>query len=248
MAGGALVVSANHKDTERVASAFRSDGGIGWDEHHRDLFEGTRRFFEPVYRAHLVPCWIPALAGVHDRLVAGARVADVGCGLGAALILLADAYPNSKFAGFDDHAGSIDGARKAAAAAGVADRVTFEVAGSDDFGGHGYDLVCMFNALHEMGDPVRAARHVRDALAPDGTWMFTEPRADDELIESTRARTFYSVSTFVCTPSALSQPGGEALGAQAGEDELRRVVTAAGFSAFRRATETPTFMVLEARP
>jgi SAM-dependent methyltransferase len=248
VAGGALVVSSTHKDTERVERAFRTDGGIGWDEHHTDLFTGTRRFFEPVYRVNLVPSWIPALEGVEAKLATGATVADVGCGHGAALIMLAQAYPSSTFAGFDYHEASILAARKEAAEAGVSDRVTFEVAGAQDFGGTDYDLVCVFNALHEWGDPVRAARHIRDSLAPDGTWMFTEPGTDDELVESVRARTFYSVSTFVCTPSALSQPGDEALGAQAGEAELRRVVTAGGFTRFRRAAETPSFMVLEARP
>lgn len=248
LAGGALAASSIHKDTECVLQAFTADGGVGWGEHHTDLFAGTRRFFEPVYRANLVSNWIQALDGVHDKLVAGARVTDVGCGHGAALILLAQAYPHSTFTGFDYHAGSIEAARKAAAEAGVSDRVTFEVAAADEFPGDGYDLVCVFNALHEWGDPVRAARHIREALAPGGTWMFTEPLTDDELVESVRARTFYSVSTFVCTPSALSQGGTEALGAQAGEAELRRVVEGAGFTRFRRAAETPAFMVLEARP
>lgn len=248
VAGGALVVSSVHKDTERVQQAFTTDGGIGWDEHHPDLFAGTQRFFEPAYRANLVSSWIPALDGVEDKLEAGARVADIGCGHGVPLILLAQAYPDSRFTGFDTHAGSIEAARREAGDAGVSDRVTFEVAGADEFGGDGYDLICVFNALHEWGDPVRAARHLRSALAPDGTWMFTEPRTDDSLVESVRARTFYSVSSFVCTPSALAQGGEVALGAQAGEARLHRLVEDAGFTRFRRAAETPAFMVLEARP
>jgi SAM-dependent methyltransferase len=248
VAGGAMVASSTHKDTERVRQAFKGDGGVGWDEHHPDLFAGTLRFFEPAYRANLVNHWIPALDGVEERLTSGARVADIGCGYGAPLMLLAEAYPASTFVGFDYHADSIEVARRRAAEAGVAERVSFEVAGAHDFAGQDYDLVCVFNALHEWGDPVRAARHIRGALAPDGTWMFTEPLTDDELGESVRARTFYSVSTFVCTPSALSQEGGEALGAQAGEAELRRVVETAGFTRFRRAAETPAFMVIEARP
>jgi SAM-dependent methyltransferase len=248
VAGGALVASSTHKDTERVRQAFTTDGGVGWDEHHPDLFAGTERFFGPAYRANLVGSWIPALDGMEEKLAAGARVADIGCGHGVALILLAEAYPASTFAGFDNHAGSIEAARRAALEAGIGERVTFEVAGAAEFGGDGYDLICVFNALHEWGDPVRAARHIRRALAPDGTWMFTEPRTDDELIESVRARTFYSVSTFVCTPSVLKQGGEDALGAQAGEAQLRRVVSDAGFTRFRRAAETPAFMVLEARP
>jgi SAM-dependent methyltransferase len=248
LVGGAIAASSTHRDIDTVVRAFTGDGGVGWDEHHEDLFHGTQRFFAPVYRGNLVQRWIPALDGVHDELVAGAKVADVGCGQGAALILLAEAYPASTFAGFDYHAASIAAAREAAAEAGVSDRVTFEVAGADDFAGEGYDLICVFNALHEWGDPVRAARHIREALAPDGTWLFTEPRTDDELTESVRARTFYSVSTFVCTPSALSQGGQLALGAQAGETALRRVVEEAGFTRFLRATETPAFMVLAARP
>ncbi|MGQ7786744.1 class I SAM-dependent methyltransferase [Nesterenkonia sp. K-15-9-6] len=246
--GSALVASSIHQDTERVQDAFTSDGGIGWDEHHPHLFTGTERFFGPVYRAHLVEAWIPALDGVHDKLVSGARVADVGCGHGEALILLAQAYPASTFFGFDYHAPSIDAACEHASRAGVADRVRFEVAGAEDFPSGDLDLVCVFNALHEWGDPVAAAGHLRAALAPEGTWMFTEPRADGDPVGDVRARTFSSVSTFVCTPSALSQDGPQALGAQAGEPALRRVAADAGFTRFRRAAETPTFMVLEARP
>jgi SAM-dependent methyltransferase len=248
LVGGAIAASSNHRDIDRVVRAFTGDGGIGWDEHHTDLYLGTQRFFAPVYRGNLVQRWIPALDGTHDRLLAGGKVADVGCGRGAALILLAEAFPASTFAGFDYHEDSITAARTAAAEAGVSDRVTFEVAGAHDFAGDGYDLICVFNALHEWGDPVRAARHIREALAPDGTWMFTEPRTDDELTVSVRARTFFSVSTIVCTPSALSQGGDLALGAQAGEAALRRVAEGAGFTRFWRATETPAFMVLAAKP
>ena len=247
VAGGAMVSSASHRDTERVCQAFKGNGGIGWHEHHHYLFDGTLRFFEPVYRTHLVNNWIPALDGVRDKLIGGGRVADIGCGQGACLILMAKAFPDSQFFGFDYHEESIETARRHAEKAGVADRVSFEAAGAHDFAGTDYDLICVFNALHEWGDPIGAARHIRSALAADGTWMFTEPLADEKPQQSVRARTFFSVSTFVCTPSALSQDGGESLGAQAGEAELRRVVESAGFSRLRRATETPTFMVMEAR-
>jgi SAM-dependent methyltransferase len=247
VAGGARVSSAAHKATERLATALVGDGGVGWHEHHDDLFTGTDVFFGSVYRANLVPNWIPALDGVDERLRQGARVADIGCGHGASLLLLAEAYPASTFVGFDAHAASIEAARKAAADAGVADRVSYEVGTAETFDGD-FDLVCVFNALHEWGDPVRAASNIRAALVPDGTWMFTEPRTDEALVEGVRARTFYSVSTFVCTPSALAQGATEALGAQAGEEALRGVLTAAGFTRIRRATETETFMVMEARP
>jgi 2-polyprenyl-3-methyl-5-hydroxy-6-metoxy-1,4-benzoquinol methylase len=248
VAGGALVSNSNHCDVERVIEAFRGNGGIGWHEHHHHLFGGTLRFFEPVYRANLIQRWIPALSGVEQKLLAGGKVADIGCGQGASLILMARAFPESEFVGFDYHAESIETAKRHAEQAGVSDRVRFEVAGAQDFPGHGFDLVCVLNALHEWGDAIGAARHIRQSLAPEGSWMFTEPQADEVPQVSVRARTFYSVSTFVCTPSALSQEGGESLGAQAGEARLRRVVEAAGFTRFRRATETPTFMVLEARP
>jgi ubiquinone/menaquinone biosynthesis C-methylase UbiE len=249
LAGGALVASASHKDTDAVARAFRSGGGLGWSEHHPELFTGTRRFFGPAYRANLVDRWIPALDGMHERLLAGGRVADLGCGQGTALLLLAEAYPAATFAGFDTHAGSVEVARRAAAQAGVGDRVTFEVAAADDLGRGSYDLMCMFNALHELGDPVAAARHVRRALAPDGTWMFTEPRTDEHAPgTSVRARTFYAASTMVCVPSALAQGAEHALGAQAGQQTLGQVVRQAGFTRFRRAAQSPAFMVLEARP
>ena len=248
VAGGAMVAGSVHRDTDRVQQAFLDDGGIGWDEHHHHLFAGTDRFFGPVYRANLVDHWIPALDGVQAKLEVGAKVADVGCGQGASLLLLAQAFPKSTFVGFDYHPESIDAARQAVDDAGVSDRVSFEVAGADDFDGDDFDLICIFNALHEWGDPVGAARHIRNALAPDGTWMFTEPRTDGPIAGSVRARTFFSVSTFVCTPSAISQGAADALGAQAGESRLAEVVGGAGFTRFRRATETQTFMVLEARP
>lgn len=249
VAGGSLVASAVHKDTELLRQALTGDGAIPWAAHHPDLFAGTERFFGTAYRTNLVDHWLPALDGVVDKLTSGARVADLGCGHGVSLTLLAQAYPASTFTGFDNHPASIEAACAAAAQAGVSDRVRFEVAGAAEFGGQDYDLVCVFNALHEWGDPVGTARHIRDALAPDGTWLFTEPRTDDTLVESVRGRTFYSVSSFVCTPSALAQGGAHALalGAQAGEDTLRRVVEEAGFSRFRRAAETPAFMVIEAR-
>lgn len=248
VAGGAQVASSLHKDAERVQDAFTAGGGVAWGEHHPDLFTGTERFFGPVYRAHLVDSWIPALDGVAAALASGAHVADVGCGHGASLIMLARAFPESTFVGFDAHAPSVAAARTQARRAGVEERVTFEVAGADDFPGSEYDLICVFNALHEWGDPVGAAQHIRQALAPDGVWMFTEPRTDEHPVADTRARTFYSVSTLVCTPSALAQGNRDALGAQAGEERLRHVLRQAGFTRLRRAAETPTFMVLEARP
>ncbi len=246
VAGGALVSNASHQDADRVAQAFLEDGGIGWHEHHQHLFEGTQRFFEPIYRRHLVQDWIPALDGMEARLRQGARVADIGCGQGACLILMARAFPESRFIGFDYHADSIQAAQRNAEEAQVADRVSFQVAGAQDFEGEDFDLICVFNALHEWGDAVGAASRIREALAPNGLWMFTEPLADPYPQESVRGRTFFSVSTCVCTPSALSQEGRESLGAQAGEAELRRVTEAAGFTRFRRAAETPIFMVLEA--
>lgn len=249
LVGGAIAANSNHRDIDRVAEAFAGDGGLGWGDHHPDLHLGTHRFFGPVYRGNLVDHWIPTLDDVDDKLAAGGRVADIGCGQGSALILLAEAYPASTFAGFDYHADSIDEARKAAAEAGVSDRVTFEVATAEEVAGGSFDLVCVFNALHEWGDPLAAARRIREVLAPDGTWVFTEPRTDGGVAGNVRARTFFSVSSFVCTPSALSQGAGdEALGAQAGEERLQRIAEEAGFRRFRRAAETPAFMVLEARP
>ena len=224
--------------------------GVGWHEHNHHVHEGCERFFRPGYNANLVASWLPALDGVVERLQRGARVADVGCGHGASTILMARAFPESTFVGSDYHAGSIETARRRAEEAGVADRVRFEVAPAAAYTGEGYDLVTMFDCLHDMGDPVGAARHVLGTLAPDGTWMIVEPAAGDRVEDNLNpvGRAYYGFSTLLCTPASLSQDVGLALGAQAGEARLRDVVTAGGFTRFRRATETPFNLVLEARP
>lgn len=250
LAGGMLAVCAAHKAEERLRAAFQGDGSVGWHEHDGDLFAGTHRFFGSRYAASLVGDWIPALDGVEAKLRTGARVADVGCGHGASTLLMAEAFPASTFCGFDYHAPSIEAARQGAAEAGLSDRVTFEVAPADAFPGSGYDLVCMFNAYHEMGDPAAVAAEVHRSLAADGTLMLVEPRAGDtpEDNHTPTGRTFYSNSTLVCVPNALSQKAERALGAQAGEAALRGLVTAGGFTRFRRAAETPFMLILEARP
>lgn len=250
VAGGLAAANAIHRTEERVRQAFVGDGAIAWHEHPEEMFAGGERAFRGAYQANLVDSWIPALDGIEERLRAGGRVADVGCGFGTPLILLAEAFPASTFAGFDTHDLSIEQARKAAAEAGVSDRVTFEVASATDFPGRGYDLVCLFNALHEMGDPVAAARHVHDTLDDNGALMLVEPLAADRLEEGITplARSFYSVSTFVCVPNALSQGATSPLGAQTPDATFGEVVRAAGFTRFRRATETPLHRVLEARP
>jgi SAM-dependent methyltransferase len=234
----------------KVAEGFKSGCGVGWHEHDPDLFVGVERFFRPGYNANLISSWIPALDGVEEKLERGARVADVGCGLGASTIIMAKAFPKSKFVGFDYHAASIEKARERARDAGVGDRVTFEVAAAKAFPGEKYDVVCFFDCLHDMGDPVGAARHVRQALAPDGTWLLVEPMAGDKVEDNLNpvGRLFYSVSTLVCTPASLAQEVGLALGAQAGEGRLREVLEQAGFTRIRRATETAFNLVLEARP
>jgi SAM-dependent methyltransferase len=250
VAGAFQVITAAIKDEEKVARAFQTGGGVGWHEHHHDLFTGTERFFRPGYAANLVSGWIPTLDGVEAKLKSGARVADVGCGHGASTILMAEAYPHSEFVGFDYHAASIEHARAAAAQAGLDERVRFEVAPAKQYPGEGYDLVCMFDCLHDMGDPVGAAAHVRRTLAPDGTWLIVEPYAGDRLQDNLNpvGRIYYGASTLVCTPASRDQEVGLGLGAQAGEARLREVVTAGGFTRFRRATETPFNLVLEARP
>jgi SAM-dependent methyltransferase len=249
MAGAFEIIAAMFRDEPKIAEAFRSGQGVGWHEHDSCLFRGTERFFRPGYAANLVPSWIPALDGVAAKLERGGRVADVGCGHGASTIVLAKAFPNSRFFGFDYHAPSIERARAAAAEAGVADRVEFAVAPAKTFPGKDYDLVAFFDCLHDMGDPVGAARHVREALHEDGTWLIVEPFAHDRLEDNFNpvGRVFYAASTMVCTPASLSQEVGLGLGAQAGEARLREVVTAGGLTRFRRATETPFNLVLEAR-
>jgi len=238
------------KDEEKISRAFASGAGVGWHEHHHDLFAGTERFFRPGYATNLVSAWIPALEGVAAKLEAGALVADVGCGHGASTLLMAEAYPRSEFVGFDLHDASIEHARHAASAAGLAGRVSFEVAAAKQYPAAGYDLVAMFDCLHDMGDPVGAAAHVRETLGDDGTWMIVEPYAGDRLEENLNpvGRVFYGASTLVCTPASRAQEVGLALGAQAGEGRIRDVVTAGGFTRLRRATETPFNLVLEARP
>jgi SAM-dependent methyltransferase len=238
------------KAVPRITAAFRSGDGMGWHEHDHDVFHGCEKFFRPGYAANLVSTWIPALDGVARKLEAGGEVADVGCGLGASTMLMAKAYPRSRFVGFDYHDASIDAARKSAERAGVADRVRFEVAKAKDFPGRDYDFVAMFDCLHDMGDPIGAATHVRKSLASDGTWMIVEPFAKDKLEDNLNpvGRVYYAFSTLLCTPCSRSQEVGLCLGAQAGEKRLRDVVTAGGFSRFRCATQTPFNLVFEARP
>jgi SAM-dependent methyltransferase len=248
--GGFQGMTAAMRATPKVIEAFRSGKGLGWHEHDPDLFIGTERFFRPGYNAHLVNEWIPALEGVQAKLERGAKVADIGCGHGASTIILAKAFPKSTFTGFDYHPESIEAARARARTAGVASRVSFEVASAQAFPGSGYDLVACFDCLHDMGDPVGAAKHVRKALAPDGTWMVVEPFAHDQVENNLNpiGRVFYSVSTLVCTQASLSQEVGLALGAQAGEGRLRKVLQDGGFARVRRATETPFNLIIEARP
>jgi SAM-dependent methyltransferase len=248
--GAFQVMVAAVKDEPKITQAFRSGTGVGWHEHDPDLFAGTERFFRPGYAANLVSHWIPALDGVQAKLEAGARVADVGCGHGASTILMAQAHPNSTFVGFDYHQPSIQRATEAAAKAGVGGRCHFEVAPADAYPGAGYDLVAIFDALHDMGDPIGAAAHIYQTLAPDGTFMLVEPYANDRLEDNLNpvGRAFYAASTLLCVPHSLSEPVGLALGAQAGERRLREVATAAGFGRFRRVAQTPFNLVYEARP
>ena len=234
----------------RIVESFRTGAGMGWHEHADGVFHGCEKFFRPGYAANLVSSWIPAMQDVREKLESGARVADVGCGKGASTLLLAKAFPKSQFFGFDYHDKSIEAASESARDQKIADRVRFDVSSATQFPGKNYDLVAVFDCLHDMGDPIGAAKHVLQSLAKDGTWMIVEPFANDSMKDNLNpvGRVYYSFSTLLCTPCARSQEGGQTLGAQAGEARIREVVTAAGFTSFRRAAETPFNIVYEARP
>ncbi len=243
------VALAAVKAEEQITERFKTGKGMGWHEHHPELFVGTERFFRPGYAANLIGSWIPALEGVKEKLERGGTVADVGCGLGASTILMAKSYPNSTFFGFDYHDKSIETARQRAKDAGVGDRIQFKTAKAKDYPGKDYDFVTFFDCLHDMGDPVGAAAHVLSTLKSDGTWMIVEPSAGDKIEDNLHpiGRAFYGASTLLCTPASLSQEVGLALGAQAGEKRLKEVITAGGFKRFRRATQTPFNLIFEAR-
>src|ERR1700757_2999771 len=243
------VVAATFLDEPKVTEAFKSGRGVGWNRRSQCLFCGTARFFRTGYKHHLVQEWLPALDGVMEKLKRGAKVADIGCGHGISTRLMAEAFPKSRFFGFDYHEGSIEAARLAAKEAGLADRVSFDVQSAKTYPGTGYDLICFFDCLHDMGDPVGALKHVRETLAPDGTCMLVEPFAQDRLEDNLNpvGRVYYAASTVICTPASLDQEVGLALGAQAGEARLREIARQAGLTRFRRATETPFNLILEAR-
>src|SRR6266404_10003506 len=246
--GGFFVIKAMTAAVSRIEEYFRKGGGMRWGEHDPDLFIGTEKFFRPGYSAHLVASWIPSLTGIEAKLKSGGKVADIGCGHGASTIIMAQAYPNSRFFGFDNHQASIQHARAAAAAAGVADRVTFEVADAQNFPGENYDLVCFFDCLHDMGDPLGAAKRASETLGKDGSALIVEPMAGNTIEENFNpiGRTFAAASTLCCTSNSLALDG-PALGAVASEDAIRSAVLASGFKEFRRATETPFNRVFEAR-
>jgi SAM-dependent methyltransferase len=249
MVGAFHVAAAAFAAAPRIEQAFRTGEGLAWGEHDAALFEGTERLFAPGYRQNLTTAWIPALDGVQEKLEAGASVADVGCGHGVSTVLMAERYPRSSFVGFDYHAASVERARTLAAEAGVEGRCRFEVASASAYPGRGYDLVTHFDCFHDLGAPLAAARHVRETLAPTGTWMLVEPYAGDRVEDAFTpvGRIFSAASTVICVPCSLAEHG-PALGAQAGERRLRELLVEAGFSRVRRATETPFNLVLEARP
>jgi SAM-dependent methyltransferase len=250
IAGGYQILAGLFKDEEKIVQAFKTGKGLGWGDHHHYLFQGTERFFKPNYVANLVASWIPALDGVEAKLKnGGCKVADVGCGHGASTLLMARAYPNSKVIGFDFHKPSVEWAREQAEKEGLMN-VTFEVAGATDFPGEDYDLVTFFDCFHDMGNPSGAAKHVHETLRKkNGTWMMVEPFASDKVEDNLNplGRVFYSASTMICVPASLNE-NGPALGAQAGEARIGEIVKSAGFSKFRRATQTPFNLVFEARP
>ena len=248
--GAFQIAVAQFKAIPKMTQAFRTGLGLGWHEHDVSLFHGTERFLRPGYVANLVAGWIPALDGIEARLKAGAKVADVGCGHGASTIIMAQAYPASEFIGFDYHEPSIAHARETAKKAGLGERVRFEVASAKTYPGKDYDLVTVFDCLHDMGDPVGASAHVKQSLRKDGSWMIVEPFANDRLEDNLNpvGRIVYAASTFICTPASRSQEVGACLGAQAGEERLRGVVSEGGFSKFRRAAQTPFNLIFEARP
>ena len=250
IAGGFQGLRGYQKNLSAIEADFRAGEGLGWHEHDEDVCHGTERFYRPGYSTNLVDEWIPALDGMDERLRAGARVADVGCGHGASTIIMAEAYPDSAFVAIDYHEGSIEVARERAEDAGVADRISFEVATAKEYDGADYDLVMMFDAYHDMGDPVGVAAHVRETLGDDGVWMLVEPNARDRIEDNLNpvGRAFYCASTLACVPNSLAQGGDPVLGAQAGEARLREVITEGGFTQVRRAAETPFNLVLEARP
>jgi SAM-dependent methyltransferase len=249
VAGGVMVLASLFLDRDKIVRAMRGDGALAWGDHHPCMFLGTERFFRPGYRANLVSTWLPALDGVVAKLQSGAKVADVGCGHGASTILMAEAFPNTQFFGFDSHRASIDTANQRAAEAAVPSRIVFTQATAKNYPERDFDLVCFFDCLHDMGDPVGAARHAHQALKPGGTVLLVEPFANDRLEDNFNpiGRMFYAASTFVCTPNSLSQEVGLGLGAQAGEQRLRQVFSEAGFTHFRKAAETPFNLILEAR-
>jgi 2-polyprenyl-3-methyl-5-hydroxy-6-metoxy-1,4-benzoquinol methylase len=243
-------IASIYKDQRKIADAYKTGKGLGWHEHHNDLFIGTNKFFRPGYLANLVGSWLPSLEGVVAKLKTGARVADVGCGLGSSTIIMAKAFPKSTFVGYDYHLESIEWARNQAVTDGVTANADFEQAYAKNYPGKDYDLVTFFDCLHDMGDPAGAAKHVHDSLKHDGTWMIVEPFAKERIEENLNpiGRVFYNASATICVPASLSQEVGLGLGAQAGDSKLRQVVTSGGFTRFRRATETPFNRVFEARP
>ncbi len=250
MQGAFDIAAAMVDNKELVEAAFRTGKGVGWGDQAGCLFCAVGRFFHPGYQNNLVSEWLPKLQDVVAKLEQGAMVADVGCGHGFSTVIMAKAFPKSTFIGYDFHPGSVEQAKEHARQHGVTDNTRFEVALAGNFPASNLDLVTFFDCLHDMGDPVGAARHVREALKPDGTWMIVEPMAGDRLEDNLNpvGRLYYGASTMICVPTSLDQPVGAALGAQAGFARLKDTIGAGGFSTVRRATETPFNMILEARP